>query len=174
MADEWDVLFATLGDIERQVRKLVRLPVPTGDQIADLLGQTRSVEVLLAEWRRTLTAEQDEPAVGTHYRTEVVRKAVRSYSTAPILAAVAERDPKGGIFGALMRLRSEGAVKLSWSWTKLQRFLAANDIELTIANHEIDDDGDTDGPMVGQVWTETTRIVTNETSRKEAPPRHNT
>lgn len=151
-----------LTDIRALVNVLIALPTPTDERVADIIGETRAIEVLLTEWRRGLVVEataEGETVEGEGYRVTVGHKATRSYNTAGLLAAVNPDTHQ-----ALRSLRAAGAVELKWRWTQLRRFFASERLELRVVPREVGDDGDLDGPHVGEVWSDTATLQGKEGS----------
>lgn len=148
-----------LTRIEADVTDLVRLPVPEEDT-PDAAGRGRALENKLAGWRRGMVVELPSTTKGEKYKVVVGRKCDRSYSIAPVVTALGDKYPDDNNFELLMRLITSQAVKLTWSWTYIKRMFEREDMELRIVSHEILDDGDPDGPHVGEVWTNTQAIET--------------
>ena len=138
----------TLGDLEKAV-DAVELP---SSNEADWLGRLDKIIRDLTQLKRTVMDELPGPVDGNEYRVVEQRKANRSYNTAAILADFDER----GI--GLRDLLRRDAARLSWHWTGLKRAAESEDVDLTIAHHEIEDEGEMDGPLVGEVWKSYYRI----------------
>lgn len=155
LSDALDTLYVA-------AQELTRTPVPTGPEAADAFGQVRRVEVELADWRRSLLSEQDGTVVGDMYQIVEDRKAARSYSVAPIMTDMMEHDATLDGYRVLNELLASKAAKLTFSWTNLQRLFARKGMTLRVANHEIEDDGDAEGPHVGQVWKSSYRVTGKE------------
>ena len=147
---------AYLADIRAMIHELISLPAPAEEKVADIVGEVRALEVRLGEWRRGLLVETPE-GEGVNYRVTTGHKATRSYNTAAILYAI-DGDPAR----ALRTLRAADVVRLQWRWSQLQRFFASTGRDLVVTNHEITDSGEIDGPMVGQVWEDVTRLEGKE------------
>ena len=160
--DQLDPLKDALDDLHVVVGKLTRTPVPTGGAAADAFGAVRRAEVDLADWRRGLLSEQDEPAEGIGYKIVEERKAARSFAVSPIMKSVMDAEGTLDGYRVLRELLAEGAVRLSWQWTALSKFFAKRGITMSIANHEIEDEGVADAPHVGQVWRSSWRVVARE------------
>lgn len=133
-----------------QIQKLADGLYLTSDP--DELGRLdRAIRTLTAIKRSSL-AELEEPKTGAEYRVVTTNAAKRSYNTAAIISRF---DRKNWTLNDLLR---EGAASLSWNWTKLRRVANLADLTLVIASHEVEDDGDIDGEMVGEVWQSSYRI----------------
>lgn len=157
-----DKLSDALDSLYVAVQNLTRCPVPTGAEAADAFGHVRRAEVELADWRRSLLSEQDGPVVGDLYQIVEDRKAERTFSLAPIMTDMMEHDATLDGYRVLNELLAAKAAKLTFSWTNLQRLFARKGMTLRVANHEIEDDGDADGPHVGQVWKSSYRVTGKE------------
>ena len=146
-----------LNRIHRDLKNLRALPTPEapGD-VADLLGEIRHIETLLADWRRTLQAETED-GQGQAYEIVTRRKCKRSFNVARILLDVAKA---GGttLDDALFELQRRGALKVTVKWTDLKKAFDGLGVSLTLAPREIVD-GDLDEAHVGEVWTEYTQTV---------------
>lgn len=124
-------------------------------QFIDCAGTLRGIESALQQTRLGISVEFDtEPTgtttvKGTTFKATVPRTGQWSYNDQAILASAAAD-------GFMVRdLIMAGAMRISWTWTKLQKFFMANDIELRQVGHELtDDDLDIDGPHVG-LWYKT-------------------
>jgi len=138
----------TLSIVESTTADLIRLPVPL-EATADVAGRVRKLERDLADFRRGLVAETG-PQTGLEYRLVEARSASRTYNTAAIL-----HDHNPDLWAGLLNLKDEGAVRLSWQWSRLVKVFGD---ELRVARHEIEDDGDLGGPHVGEVWASTVRL----------------
>lgn len=138
----------TLGDLEKAV-DAVELP---SSNEADWLGRLDKIIRDLSQLKRTVLDELPGPVDGEEYRVVEQRKANRSYNTAAIHQAFAS---KGLDIFDLIR---QDAARLSWHWTGLKRAAESEDVDLTIAHHEIEDEGELGGPLVGEVWTSYYRI----------------
>lgn len=160
-----DKLSDALDDLWVAVKGLTRTPVPIGPEAADAFGAVRRAEVELAGWRRSLLSEQDEPVEGDGYRIIEDRKATRSYALTPIMRSMMDQDSTTDGYRVLRELLASGAVKLTFSWTKLGKLFARKGITLVTANHEIEDQGEIDGPHVGQVWSSNWRVVPQEVKK---------
>jgi hypothetical protein len=173
-----------IGTIESAVKALRRREFDIDvDQMPDLAGRIRSAERALQEIRWALNEEQvaaakdpespvgpdtfpDEKTafgtvkprvVGQQFRTVTTRSCKRSYNTAPILMGVAEVEGFDSPLDALPFALSAGLLTITWKWTPLDKYSRANGLPLKTVKREIADDGDLDGPWVGEVWTESTR-----------------
>ncbi len=150
-----DRVFRTVHTLEAAAHALSREPIPSGGEAADLLGRVRAVETKLADYRRSILAEETT-AEGEHYAIVTEQKGQRSFNTGAILSSVYDK----GL--SLQDLIAAGAVKLSYTWTRLEHFFRAHDMELSQVGHEIEDVGDVDGPHVGSVWKPYTRVIARE------------
>ena len=121
------------------------LQLPTENE-ADWLGRLNKVIRDLSDKKRMVMDELPGPVDGKDYRIVESRSAKRSYNTAGLMAS----------FGAkgwdLPDLLASDAVRLSWRWTELKRVAERADVTLTIAHHEVEDEGEIDSPLIGEVW----------------------
>lgn len=148
-----------LARIKQIIVDMRLLPAPPDTEIADVLGEVRHLETMLGDWRRSLLVETPK-VEGDNYKVEETRKATRSYNTAGILIAAAHGRP---LDETILELRDQDVVRLQWQWSKLNRYFADHRLELRVAKgFEIPDDGNLDGPHVGEVWETTTRLVPKE------------
>lgn len=168
-----EALFAAM--LER-VATLRTLPLE-GGQLADAAGMCRRVERDLADIRRgwneqlkdaepTAAAEPQAPsqwdsgeaqAVGKQFQTTKSRSAKRSYSTAAILAGVAEETNTSPMV-QLNTMVMAGVAVITWKYTKLKGYLEGVGIDLaehTLKDEPIDDDGTISPDWMGEVWTTT-------------------
>ncbi len=146
-----------LRHIHNSLKELKDLPTPEapGD-VADLLGEIRHIETLLADWRRTLQAETED-GQGQAYEIVTRRKCARSFNVARILLDVAKAGDTT-LDDALFELQRRGAVKVTVKWTDLKKAFDGLGVSLTLAPREIVD-GDLDEAHVGEVWTEYTQTI---------------
>jgi hypothetical protein len=138
--------------IERAAEELINRPIPSDEEAVDMAGRLAYVIGKLNAYKRALLAEVSGPVTGSQYRTVTGRKASRSYNTASILS----RFDAAGV--SLHDLRAADAVRLNWRWSELKKTAYDSGVTLSIAPREIEDDGDVEAPMVGEVWTEDVRI----------------
>ncbi len=141
-----------LDRIEHETRELTAQPYPPDDEegyVADAVGRLAKIIRDLGTFKRGLMSEVSRPLIGVDYQLTEGRSAKRSYNSAAILSAF---EDKGWGIGMLA---SDDVVRLGWQWTKLKAALTEADITLTIAAHEVEDLGDIDAPMVGEVWDTT-------------------
>ena len=147
-----------LKRILRELRNLMNLPQPSPEETADVLGELRHIETLMAEWRRGLTAETPD-AEGTKYRTVTKRRAKRSYNLTRIIIdvqnALYEDRGQASAWDAVKELMGADAVRLTIRWTDLNKLFGLWDIPLTKVQHEIED-GDEGPAHVGEIWDEYT------------------
>ena len=96
---------------------------------------------------------------GTLYRTVVNTKTDRSYNTGAIINQIADSKLVEDVdtpIEAIMWAVRMGLATLKWNWTPLQKAAKALGLPLRVVPHSIADDGDLDGPWVGEQKTETT------------------
>jgi hypothetical protein len=150
--------FDYLTELESAAYRLTRTAIPD-DQIADVAGRVQHVERTLAQFRRLLLAEQDQPVTGSEYAIKSGgRTATRSYSLGAI--AYSLMGATGWTFlEAFNELIEQQAVKVTFGWQRLQKVFDDRDLTMRIAKHEISDDGDVDGPHVGETWVKKPMVV---------------
>lgn len=149
--------FRSLGTA---ITKLTAGPV-TDEDIPDASGQCRHYERKLAEWRQGLTSELTAGVhVGTDYQIRVPNQSHRSYNPQAIIADVAHTCGLTPI-SAILELRQEGAIRLDFVWTQLEKFFQTRGIDMRITNgRELNEDDMTlDGSHVGCYWTAGTPAV---------------
>lgn len=130
--------------IEKLETAAAELTLPE-DDVADWLGRVDAVIRKLSGLKRTTMAELDRPVSGSAYRVTESNSAKRSYNSARIITAFAEKG------WTVPDLVNQDAVRLSWHWTGLKQAVRIADVDLHVAQHEVED-GDLDAPMVGEVW----------------------
>lgn len=118
----------------------------TDEQIIDLVGLLGGVIAKLSTVKRSLMSELPGPVRGDMYQLVESNTASRTYNSAVILKSFAEQD------WTIQDLIRADAVRLSWHWTGLQRAVRQARVMMTVAQQELEDLGDLDGPMVGEVW----------------------
>lgn len=117
---------------------------PIGGE-ADWLGRLNKVMADLNVQKKAVLSELDGPVEGDGYKVFETRWTKRSYSTAPILSDFGRQG------WDLRDLLAAGAVKLAWQWTGLRRAAQEAGVALTVAPHEIEDDGEIISSHVGEV-----------------------
>lgn len=120
--------------------------MPSDEETADYLGRLDFVIRKLTDHKRAVLSETPGPIAGKDYRVIESRYADRSYNTAGLLYSFATQQV------AVQDLVRSGVVRLSWQWTKLTRALTDAGLKLTTIPREIEDLGQIDGPLVGEVW----------------------
>ncbi len=144
-----------LKHLYQDLKGLTALATPEnpGD-VADLLGEIRHLETLLAEWRRGLMAETED-AKGEEFEIVTRRKAKRSFNLSRILYDLGKA---AGLdtFEMIMDLQTRKALTLSVRWTDMKKAFEFFDVPLVTQSREIEDDGDLEAPHVGELWTEYT------------------
>ena len=118
---------------------------PTDDP--DELGKLDHLIRTLNKLKRISLDELPGPVSGSDYRVTEQNSAKRSYNTARLVDAFAR---EGYTLRDLMTL---DAVRLSWHWTELRRAATKYNVTLEIAAHEVEDEGDLDEAMIGEVWS---------------------
>ncbi len=103
---------------------------------------------------------------GERYRTvEKSGPTKRTYNTAAILQGIANAEPLAnemsaeaheGPLDALMWAIEQKVAEIKWKWTPLQKAAKALGLPMRVVKHEIADDGDLDGPWVGEVHSTVT------------------
>ncbi len=133
-----------------QIEELVRQLQPTDDP--DELGRIDKIIRDLTLIRKTSLAELEGPVSGSAYRVTEQRKAKRSYNAAAIFASF--HDAGWG----LQELMDADAVRITWQWTNLKAAAYSADVEMRIAGHEVEDEGEIDAAQVGEVWSSSYKI----------------
>ncbi len=146
-----------LRHIHNSLRELKALPTPENPGVvADLLGEIRHIETLLADWRKGLQAETEDGA-GTAYEIKTTRVCNRSFNLTRAIVDTADAID-GSFHDGLDELVRRDAIRVSGQWKKLKAAFVALDIPLVIAAHEIVD-GDLDEAHVGEDWVDKTTTV---------------
>ena len=167
-----------LETIRAAVRLLAETDIPVAE-MPDAAAAVREVERRLANLRRgwneeQVTAAKDpegefgpptlertqfgtiRPVVtGADFRTVTTRSAKRTYNTAAILHGMVARGGFLGVTDALTFALREGLARVEWRWSDLQRYATTVGLPLRTVPHRIADDGDLDGPWVGEDWKTT-------------------
>jgi len=149
----------------------VKRMTPSDAELADAVGLTREIEVILADtrhrWER-LTSEMDRQwdapkdnradpneragapvAVGKRYELVPTYTTDRTYNTPAILVSVATATGQGPM-DVLQDAIAADAVRLSWRWTQLKTYLRQRDVDLRVAPRPVTDHDGTDEAMVGE------------------------
>jgi len=162
---------AALSDLVAAVCRMV----PTDDELADTVGELNRLERQLAATRRRWEkAAFEMPPVRDHDKTQRVDpavrastptaqgqryelvpqyKTVRSFNTPSILVGV-QRVTEWDTWRVLLEASRAGAVRFTWRYTDLKKFLASLNVPLAVGFEEVDDDSGVDAPMVGEVRRE--------------------
>lgn len=131
--------------------------VTTDAELVDALGEINSFERWVADLRRTRASEVQAGATGTRWAFKQGRQAKRSYNTGRLMsrlwAALEDYMNTQGhlLFQDVLRiLVDEKVIRITWSWTNLQKLADKLNLSLMVAKHEImDGDPELD---VGEVW----------------------
>jgi hypothetical protein len=139
---------------------------PTDDELADTVGAMREMEVLLADTRRrweriayelppveSKTRGEPPTVRGREYELVPQYKIERSFNTPAILVAI-QRVTEWDAWQVLLEARRADAVRWTWRWTDLNKFLSRLNVPLHKAYVEVTDDDGTAAPMVGEVRKE--------------------
>lgn len=118
----------------------------------DLLGEINSINAELAELKRMHGAEVQDKDTGEKWAVKRGRTAVRSYNT-PKLLARAANDLNVPLATAIGYLRDADVLRLTWQYTNLKKFVAENDMTISVAQHEVADGDDED---MGEYWKDNT------------------
>lgn len=132
-------------DTLEQIQTLADGLYPTSDP--DELGKLDRIIRTLTAVKRTSMVELEGPVTGTEYRIAEQNKATRSYNTASLVKAF---DDKGWNLNDLL---IAGAARIQWQWTNLRRAANQADVTLSVASHELEDEGELSDEMVGEVWS---------------------
>lgn len=157
-------------------------PVPVAE-MPDAAGAVRDIERRLAAIRHGWNDEQMEAAkdaegefgpptfertpygtvspkvVGTEFRTVTTRTAKRTYNTAPLLRGIAQGlTVRHGVetseMDALRFVLRGGIASIDWKWRPLTVLARDLGLPMRVVPRPIADDGDLDGPWVGEDWRE--------------------
>lgn len=128
------------------------LALPALGEEADWLGHVDDLIRRLREKRAAVMSELDAPISGEAYRVTASRNAKRSYNTAAIMAHFADQG------WALKDLLEADACRLTWRWSELKRAAVQANVALSIAHHEVNDAGDIEEEMIGEVWASAFRV----------------
>ena len=141
-----------LKHLHAELRNLTQLPTPEnpGD-VADLLGEIRFIETLMATWRRGLIAETDD-GVGAGYELVTKRSCKRTFNIGRILSDVSAFNHLS-ISSALSILRQKNALRITAQWTDLKAAFQTFEVPLVIGSGDVSG-GDLDAPHVGEVWSD--------------------
>lgn len=131
----------------------------------DVIGTISAIQRELAAIKKGLVAEATGPMVGEGYRLVERRSATRTYNTAAILAAL---DREGATLPPMAQALQSGAATVTWHWSKLKDMFEREGIDMRIAHREIEEDGDIEAPMVGEVWKSTFEAQPISPTEKEA------
>jgi hypothetical protein len=142
--------------VEVDVSSLAKAPMPEPGADVDAVGRLRTVRDRLSKVIAGLEAEMDPSSVGDEYRQVEQRRAKRSYNTARLIDAFGE----AGL--SMQQLIRDDVLRLSWQWTPLRRVASQAGVTLAITPNEVLDDGDLDGPMVGEVWSTSYKVEPKE------------
>ncbi len=174
----------TMSEIVRGIRAVERSALalktltPTDAELADAIGDVRSVEVRLADVRKrweSLTVEMEEVrdhdptrrvdpsvragvpvATGERWEVKPTYTTKRSYNTGRIIHDLMEGIEKltGGEMSTgrlLLMMQERDALDLRWKWTNLKSMFHAFGVTLEVGQHELDDEAsDLDDPHVGE------------------------
>lgn len=146
-------LQSLLDALSDTVLMLKRMPVPD-EGTADFAGDVRHSEKILAETRLDLLREFDGTQKGDRYELVSSRQAKRTYDGQKILTDLMDWDGREDLLAVILLLRDYGALKLTFSYSKLKQFFEVNRIPFTEVAREIGD-GAGDGAHVGAVWGQT-------------------
>lgn len=134
-----------LDQLRAAAESLLRA-MPAEEETADYLGELDHVIRRLTDHKRAILSELPRPVRGSAYSVNETRKGVRSYNTAAIISRFAAQ----GV--SLNELVRNDVARISWQWTNLQRAAQDADVDMHLTHREIEDNGEVDGPMVGEVW----------------------
>lgn len=164
----------------REAANALRTYIPQDDELADMSGLIREIEVLLATKRREIEnaakalQPPEEPvervrlkepfmnknrpiAQGRMYELVPQYKNERSYNTPGLLTLFTEAldMPLSQVVASLSRdtANRERVLDLKWRWTPLQNYARQLGVKLNIRDGEVEDD--LDGPHVGVVKKQT-------------------
>lgn len=126
--------------------------LPEDSETADYIGRLDKVIRTLQGHRKMIMSEVSGPVRGHDYQITSGNRADRSYNTAAILSRFFDKDWE------LADLIRSGAMKPTWQWTALQAACRAAGVDMVITQRELLEDGDVDGPMVGENWKTDLRV----------------
>lgn len=144
-----------LDELRRQAFKMKTVSVPEA-AFADVAGLLREVETVLAEVRKGILNEAVE-CEGEEYDIVVTRRADRTYNAPAIITKMMDKTGRS-MSETMIDLMDRGALRYTWQWTALKRVLWKEGIDLIVAPREVGG-GDLDGPLVGEVWVNETRVI---------------
>lgn len=175
-------LVKTIRVLEREALKINKL-TPTDEELADAIGDLRSVEVRLQNTRKrweSLTLEMEpisdydrsdrvDPktragtpvAVGERWEVEPTYTTKRTYNTQRIIAdltttieAMTGSEMSAGKL--LLLLKERDALRFNWQWSNLKGMFRAFGVPLVTGQDELDDEAvDLEDPHVGELKKQT-------------------
>ena len=119
-------------------------------EMVDILGTVRAAETGMQSERKRADAEIPPNTKGDMFVMEQGRKATRSYNTPGLLGLFHKAMMHDTLVTTISWLMANKVIKLTWSWTGLQKIIRVNGIGLRIAQHEVTD-GDLEWDL-GEVW----------------------
>ncbi len=175
-------LIKTIRALEREAKALNKT-TPTNDELADAIGDLRSIEVRLGNTRKrweSLTLEMDEirdydksdrvdpkaragtpVAAGERWEVKPTYTTQRTYNTQRIIAdltdsleAMTGTEMSAGKL--LLLLKERDALRFNWQWSNLKGMFRAFGVTLVTGEDELDDDAvDLEDPHVGELRRQT-------------------
>ena len=145
-----------LKHLHAEFKNLTQLPTPEnpGD-VADLLGELRFIEILIADWRKGLVVETDD-AKGTGYQIVTKRACKRTFNIDRIVVDWG-RGLDVTTLQSMNDLVKRDIIRIEGQWTKLKAAFSWSDIDLVIGKGDVSG-GDLDAPHVGEVWSDTRTV----------------
>ena len=142
-----------LKRIHAEFKNLTQLATPEDpSDVADLLGELRFIETLIADWRKGLVVETDD-AKGSGYQITTSNKCKRTFNIPRILTDVAAKNGTT-VAEAMVVLQQRKAIKITGKWTGLKKVFLDFDVDLVIGKRDVTD-ADLDAPHVGEDWGST-------------------
>lgn len=158
---DFDTVVEMIEEFPRQVKWAIE-HAPEGRMI-DVLATINHVATAINIEKRRAASEVQADDHGETWKVEQGRKGMRSYNTEGIIGLVAETYQIGP-FKSMRLLMNRGVLRLSWSWSELDKLIRSENLELRVARHEIED-GDPDYDM-GEYWVDgPVRYVPNKEGR---------
>ena len=140
-ASTFDTVVEMIEEFPAQVRWAIEHA--PDDRLIDVLATINSTATQINVEKRRAASEVQDGDHGDTWKVEQGRKGMRSFNTAGLLATIGKRMRHTSTWTTLKMLMDTGVVKIEWSWSKLETFMKATNVELRMARHEIEE-GDPD------------------------------
>jgi hypothetical protein len=143
----WETLLDQLTGYPAVVKRAI-MAADGDERLVDVLGIVTDGERLVREQKRMALSELEDHVDGKRYLMKRPGSWSRTYNFSSLLSKLMDATSLP-LLDLLLLLRNQDVIRITFQWSKLQRFAAQHNVALVIDSGEVTEG---DASDVGQVW----------------------